>query len=350
MENAISISEVVHKSLQGLTLNKQDIRKLLSAAGGDETERLFTAANQVRDACVGGDVLLRGILEISNICERNCLYCGLRKDNGKIVRYRMENEEIVASARQIRDAGVATVVLQSGEDSFFTAPRICRLIERIKNETGVVITLSLGERPYQDYQAFKKAGADRYLLKHETADPDLYGRLRPGLHLEDRLQSIRWLKELGFETGMGNMVGLPWQTTDSLVEDIAIMREIGADMLGIGPFIAHPDTPLGRFPNGDPEIVFKVLAVARLVTRTTNIPATTALGTIDPRHRIKALMIGANVVMPDFTPDRYKKHYDIYPGKSRTERPAALFLVQMDRDITPFGRRLGIIVNGNENS
>ena len=349
MESAISTSEVIHTSLQGLTLNKQDIRMLLSAAGGDETERLFAAANQVREACVGGDVLLRGILEFSNICERNCLYCGLRKDNRKIVRYRMEDEEIAASARQIRDAGVATLVLQSGEDSFFTALRICRLIERIKKETGVAITLSLGERPYRDYQDFKDAGADRYLLKHETADPDLYRRLRPGLHLEDRLQSIRWLKELGFETGTGNMVGLPWQTADSLVEDITIMKEIEADMLGIGPFIAHPDTPLGRFPSGDPEPVLKVLAVARLVTRTTNIPATTALGTIDPRHRIKALMVGANVVMPDFTPDKYKKHYDIYPGKSRTECHASLFLEQLHRELMPLGRRLGIKVNENEN-
>jgi biotin synthase len=348
MESAISISEIIHKSLQDLTLNKQDIRLLLSA-DGDETESLLDAANQIRNARVGSDVLLRGILEISNCCERNCLYCGLRKDNPKIVRYRMEEEEIVLSARQIRNAGIPTVVLQSGEDSFFTAPKIRRLIERIKRETALTITLSLGERPYREYRDFKDAGADRYLLKHETADPDLYRRLRPGLHLEDRLQSICWLKELGFETGTGNMVGLPWQTTDALVEDITIMNGIGADMLGIGPFIAHPDTPLARYPNGDPELVFKVLAIARLVTRTTNIPATTALGTIDPRHRIKALMVGANVVMPDFTPDRYKKYYDIYPGKNRTECPASLFLEQLDRELTPLGRRLGIKVNENKN-
>ncbi|MBA4395992.1 MAG: [FeFe] hydrogenase H-cluster radical SAM maturase HydE [Syntrophus sp. (in: bacteria)] len=342
MENAICTSDAIYNSLQGLKLNKQDILMLLSAAAGDETERLFTAANQVRDACAGSDVLLRGILEISNICERNCLYCGLRKDNGKIIRYRMQDDEITASARQIRAAGVGTMVLQSGEDSFLTAAKVCRLIEIIKKETALTITLSLGERPYQDYKAFKEAGADRYLLKHETADPDLYRRLRPGSHLEDRLQSIRRLKELGFETGTGNMVGLPGQTVASLAEDIIIMKEYGADMIGIGPFIAHPDTPLGHFPSGDPELVFKVLAVARLVTRTTNIPATTALGTIDPRHRIKALMVGANVVMPDFTPDRYKKHYDIYPGKSRTEYTAARFLEQLARDITPLDRRLGI--------
>ena len=349
MENAISTSEVIYKSLQGLTLSRQDIRTLLNAAAGDESERLFSTANQLRDACVGSDVLLRGILEISNICERNCLYCGLRKDNGKIVRYRMEDEEIASSARQIRDAGVSTLVLQSGEDPHFTALKICRLVETIKKETALTITLSLGERPYQDYRAFKEAGADRYLLKHETADPDLYRRLRPGLHLEDRLQSIHWLKELGFETGTGNMVGLPGQTVDSIVEDITIMKEIGADMLGIGPFITHPDTPLGRFPNGSPELVFKVLAVARLVTRTTNIPATTALGTIDPRHRIKALTVGANVVMPDFTPDRYKKHYDIYPGKSRTELSAVSFLEQLHRELMPLGRRLGVKVYDKQN-
>jgi biotin synthase len=261
----------------------------------------------------------------------------------------MEDEEIAASARQIRAAGVSTLVLQSGEDPHFTALKICRLVETIKQETALTITLSLGERPYQDYKAFKEAGADRYLLKHETADPDLYRRLRPGLRLEDRLQSIHWLKELGFETGTGNMIGLPGQTADSLVEDIAIMKETGADMLGIGPFIAHPDTPLASFPNGDPELVFKVLAVARLATRTTNIPATTALGTIDPRHRIKALMVGANVVMPDFTPDRYKKHYDIYPGKSRTELSAVSFLEQLHRDVTPLGRRLGVKVYDKQN-
>jgi len=342
MASVISISDAIRKSLNGLTLDRQEIGVLLSA-DDSEAERLFSAADHVRETCVGSDVLLRGIVEFSNYCERNCLYCGLRKDNRKIIRYRMADDEITAAVRQISDAGIPTVVLQSGEDSFFTAPRICRLIERIKKETGLTITLSLGERPCREYRDFKDAGADRYLLKHETADPDLFKRLRPDSHLEDRLQSIRCLKELGFETGMGNMVGLPWQKTTALVEDIMIMKELGADMLGIGPFIAHPDTPLGRFSSGDPELVFKVLAVARLVTRTTNIPATTSLATLDPRHRVKALMVGANVVMPDFTPARYKKHYDIYPGKSGTEYHAFSFLERLDQEIIPLSRRPSFI-------
>lgn len=345
MESVISTFELINKSLQGTPLSKQGIRMLLSVSGNDETQHLFAAANQVRETCVGGEILLRGILEFSNVCERNCLYCGLRKDNRKIVRYRMNAEEIIISARQIQQADVDTVVLQSSEDSFFTTERICRLIERIKKETGLVITLSIGERPYPDYRAFREAGAERYLLKHETADPDLYRRLRPGSSLKERLQCIRWLKELGFETGTGNMVGLAHQTLDSLVEDIALMQEIGADMLGIGPFIAHPDTPLGRFPNGNPELVFKVLAIARLIARSANIPATTALGTIDPRHRVKALMVGANVVMPDFTPAVYRQHYDIYPGKSRTEHRVDAFLEQLDRELTPSGRYLRARVN-----
>ena len=229
---------------------------------------------------MGDEILLRGIIEFSNYCERNCLYCGLRKGNSKLSCYRMSEDEIIATAEQIKKTGIPTVVLQSGEDSFYTTDVICRLIERIRKETDLIITLSIGERALNDYKAFQQAGANRYLLKHETAHAEIYKYLRPGCKWNDRLQCLRWLKELGFETGTGNMVGLPGQTTEILADDLLVMKYLDADMLGIGPFIPHPDTPLAGIDNDDLDTVLRVIAVARLITRNTNIPATTALATL----------------------------------------------------------------------
>ena len=331
-----SPENLIGKAQEGKDLNRKEIIQLLSLPAKYSPE-LFSAADKVRKEQVGDEIFLRGIIEFSNHCERNCLYCGLRKGNASLSRYRMSEDEIIATAEQIKKTGVSTVVLQSGEDSFYSQDIICRLIERIRKETDLIITLSIGERALNDYKAFQQAGANRYLLKHETASLELYRYLRPGCEWEYRLQCLRRLKELGFETGTGNMVGLPGQTPEILADDLLVMKLLDADMLGIGPFIAHPDTPLAGIGNDDLELTLRVLALVRLITRNTNIPATTALATLHPQGRLLALQAGANVVMPDFTPEIYKTRYDIYPGRTDVG-PAVEIIIRLEKDFQSIGR------------
>ena len=331
-----SAENLIGKAQDGKNLNRKEIIQLLSLPAKYSPE-LFSAAYKVRKEQVGDEIFLRGIIEFSNHCERNCLYCGLRKGNANLSRYRMSEDEIIATTEQIKNTGVPTVVLQSGEDSFYSQDIICRLIERIRKETDLIITLSIGERALNDYKAFQQAGANRYLLKHETASLELYRYLRPGCEWEYRLQCLRRLKELGFETGTGNMVGLPGQTPEILADDLLVMKLLDADMLGIGPFIAHPDTPLAGIGNDDLELTLRVLALVRLITRNTNIPATTALATLHPQGRLLALQAGANVVMPDFTPEIYKTRYDIYPGRTDVG-PAVEIIIRLEKDFQSIGR------------
>lgn len=353
MENVISISktrikELIGKAQDGNDLTHREIVHLLKMPG-EYSMDLFAAADAVRKEQVGDEIFLRGIIEFSNYCERNCLYCGLRCGNRKLDRYRMNDIEIIAAANQIKSLHIPTVVLQSGEDSFFSRDKVCNLIRRIKAETGLIITLSIGEKSSTDYQEFGEAGADRYLLKHETISSEIYNYLRPGCNLSTRLQCLKTLKMLGFETGTGNMVGLPGQTPEILADDLLLMKELDADMLGIGPFIAHPDTPLAGLENDALELTLRVIALARLITRNTNIPATTALGTLHSRGRILALQAGANVVMPDVTPNIYKSRYDIYPGRTDVA-PAADIMAKLESDFASIGRSISRSVGQRRNS
>jgi len=347
----MSISDKIDKLLLkaeiGKDLTREDIIALLKAPYDFSTD-IFEVADRVRKQQMGDEIFLRGIIEFSNFCERNCLYCGLRKGNDKLSRYRMTEDEILATANEIKKTGIPTVVLQSGEDSFFSADKICRLIEQIKNETGLIITLSIGERSASEFQLFQQAGANRYLLKHETASTELYKYMRPGCQLDKRMQCLRSLKNLGFETGTGNMVGLPGQTMEILADDLIFMKQLDADMLGIGPFIAHPDTPFAGIENDDIELTLRVLAIARLLTRNTNIPATTALATLHPQGRLLALNAGANVVMPDFTPEIYKSRYDIYPGKTDTGS-AQEVIAKLKNDIQSIGRTINFSAGNRDN-
>lgn len=345
MENVMSlfkfsthIDDLIAQAKTENALSRKDIIELLKMPGEHSLD-LFAAADAVRKEQVGDEIFLRGIIEFSNYCERNCLYCGLRRGNRKLSRYRMTEDEIIAAARQIKDLHIPTIVLQSGEDSFYSAEIICKIIERIRVETGLIITLSIGEKSLADYQSFQKAGAHRYLLKHETTSVDIYKYLRPGCKFENRIQCLNTLKILGFETGTGTMVGLPGQTPEILADDLLLMKELDADMLGIGPFIAHPDTPLAGLENDAFELTLRVLALARLITRNTNIPATTAMGTIHPLGRIQALRAGANVVMPDFTPEIYKNRYDIYPGRADAGG-AAEIMANLQKDYASIGRSI----------
>lgn len=341
------IDELLLQAEIGKPLEQGEIIELLKMPA-DLTPQLFAAADRVRNNNVGSEIYLRGIIEFSNVCERNCLYCGLRKGNGKAKRYRMTEKEILETAANIKKTGIATCVLQSGEDSFYDVYKICRLVESIKKETDLVITLSVGERPIEDLRAFGQAGANRYLLKHETASPKLYEYLRPGCKLGDRITCLKNIKELGFETGTGNMVGLPGQTPEILADDLILMRMLDADMLGIGPFISHPETPLAGIENDDIEMTLRVIAIARLITRNTNIPATTALATMHPQGRLLALSVGANVVMPDFTPSAYKSRYEIYPGRADVGSAEQIMNI-LKKDFESISRTIGTSV-GNRPS
>lgn len=312
--------DLLFRAGQGSCLSREEILELLSLNDAEHVERLYQAADRVRAACVGEEIFLRGIIEFSNHCMNNCRYCGLRRDNRQAARYRMDDDEILDLAGAIGNRGCGTVVLQSGEDPHYTRDRMCGIISRIKDQTGLAITLSIGQRPFDDYRAFRDAGADRYLLRHETANPGLFAELCPGRSLDDRIQCLKWLRELDFEVGMGCMVGLPGQTVEDLADDVLLIRELGADMIGIGPFIPHEETPLKGSRAGDAGMVLRMLAVIRLVTRDTNIPSTTALGVLDGDSRRKAFKAGANVFMPVFTPQDCAERYEIYPGKGDVKK------------------------------
>lgn len=296
-------------------LNAAEIKKWLEEKDPAKVELLFREADRVRRRFMGDAVHLRGIIEFSNYCRRDCLYCGLRKSNRKLLRYRMSGAEIMQAAEVARELRIPTVVLQSGETGAAGLKEIAAAVTALK-KTGLAVTLSLGELKSDWYRRLKDAGADRYLLKFETSDRGIYEKLRPGCRLVDRFKCLEELGRLGFQVGSGSMVGLPGQTTASLAQDILVYERMQFDMIGIGPFIAHPDTPLARCakkPGLDP--VLRMIALTRIVTRDSHMPATTAAASIDPRGREKALRCGANVVMPNISPMKYRQLYQIYPGK-----------------------------------
>ena len=300
--------------LKGRDLDENDIRRLFDFSGQNLDDVLFFA-NQVRKEHVGDDVHLRAIIEFSNHCRCHCLYCGLRSENHQLSRYRLTHHEILQSVHKAVASGMKTIILQSGEDPFYKADDIARLVETIKNQFDVAVTLSVGERSHSEYLLWRQAGTDRYLLKHETSDPILYQKLKPEKNLEDRLQCFLDLKDLGFQIGSGNIVGLPGQTHESLIHDILFMKKLDIDMAGIGPFLPHPDTPLGCYPAGSLLQSLQILALTRIVLPTVHLPATTALSTLNKDARRYALEAGANVVMLNFTPLRVRDCYAIYPQK-----------------------------------
>ncbi len=293
-------------------MNKQEIIDILS--DNTNNDWLFSEADKIRHENVGDEVHLRGLIEFSNICKRQCKYCGLRSANKQVQRYRIFKDEIINSVQKAVKLGYKTIVLQSGEDDFYDTDKIVEIIREIKF-FDVALTLSIGEKTYDEYKAFKDAGADRYLLRIETTDKNLYKNLHPGVNIENRFRCLYDLKSLGYETGTGCLVGLPNQTIESLADDILFFKELDADMVGIGPFIAHSQTPLKDAKNGDFWLALKVMALTRINIPNINIPATTAMETLNPNGRIIALKSGANVVMPNVTSIEYRAKYEIYPNK-----------------------------------
>lgn len=339
MRNSGKEWDLLNKLDREENLTQEEIVILLGCRDRKVEEQLFYLADEKRKKYVGEEVHLRGLVEFSNFCRRNCLYCGLRRDNRKLKRYRMSLEELYNLAEKIALQGLKTIVLQSGEDLAYDAKSLASLIHRIK-KLDVAVALSIGEREPWEYALWRDAGADRYLLKQETFDRELFAKLHPDDDFDQRLECQRTLKELGYEVGSGNMVGLPYQTLQSLALDIKKFQEWDFDMIGIGPFIPNPDTPLGEEvsnPEGKYLLALKVLALTRVLTKTSNLPATTALGTLIPGGREKALSCGANVFMPNLTPSFYQSRYIIYPGKG-IEESWENYLLEVKKMIERKGR------------
>lgn len=282
-----------------------------------ESCAILEFADSVRLKFCGNGILLRGIVEFSSYCKNNCYYCGLNAGNKKIERYRMNETEVIEAAREMYKTGIKTVVLQSGEDAGYDWDKLTYIVSEIKRQFDTQITLSCGEQDEKLYEKWKKAGADRYLLKIETSSKKLYEQVHPGMSFENRVECLRLLKKLGFQAGSGVIIGLKGQTLEDIAGDILFFSKENFDMIGINPFIAHSESMLKNQPDGDPYLTIKTVALTRIITKNAHMPATTALGSIkkDEDLREAALRAGANVIMPNFTPYKYRKQYEIYPGK-----------------------------------
>jgi biotin synthase len=324
----------------GEPVTDEELLRLITWTDPEVFQRLCGLADSVREQTMGSDVHLRGLIEFSNICRNDCCYCGLRRSNSSVRRYRMTVEEILETARLGVKLGYGTVVLQSGEDLWYDSHLIAQIICKIK-ELGVAVTLSLGEREPWEYSLWREAGADRYLLRHETADFELYRKLNPGMSLEHRVFLLRTLKQMDYQVGSGFMVGLPGQTPESLVQDLRLLQELDVEMAGLGPFICNPETPLEGSSSGTMEATLTMVALTRLLLPLAHIPATTALGSMDPKGRERALQAGANVIMPNLTPVTYREDYQLYPGKICLSETADVCRGCLQGRIESIGRRLG---------
>lgn len=329
-------------------------------------KELWALADQVRAGLVGPAVHLRGLVEVSNHCARKCGYCGLRACNTAVARYRMSADEVLACAHEAVRYGYGTLVIQSGEDYALTAEWVADVIARVKAETPLAVTISLGERKVDELACWRAAGADRYLLRFETSDPALYAVIHPRLDgtpglPSDRLNLLKEMRALGYETGSGVMVGIPGQSYESLAHDIALFGTLDLDMIGVGPYIPHPQTPLGRgelaeLPEGEQvrgtEVMcYKTVALARLVCPEANIPSTTALAALyQEQGRELGLMRGANVVMPNLTPSKYRALYEIYPHKACFHETAEAFNASVHERIAALGREIGAGQGGRRRS
>lgn len=310
--------------------------------GDYDRQRLFDKADKVRRQYYGTDVYIRGLVEISSFCKNDCLYCGIRRSNMNAERYRLSMEEIFACCEQGYGLGFRTFVLQGGEDAYHTTEWVEQVVRTIKEKyPDCAVTLSLGERPREDYEIWYKAGADRYLLRHETASRPHYEKLHPAEQtFAHRMECLRALRKIGYQTGCGFMVGSPFQTTDDLIADMRFLREFQPHMVGIGPFIPHHGTPFAAYPQGSLEQTLTMLALIRLALPYALIPATTALGTIHPQGRELGLKAGANVVMPNLSPVAVRGRYSLYDNKICTGEEAAECVACLGRRVSAAGYQI----------
>lgn len=331
--------ELIDRLEQTGELTSEGLSILLHMQEPESVEYLRQRAEAVRREIYGTDVYIRGLIEFTNYCKNDCYYCGIRRSNGAAERYRLDKEAILSCCKAGYALGFRTFVLQGGEDGYYTKERMCEIIAAIHEKyPDCAITMSIGEKTRDFYQAMYEAGASRYLLRHETADAVHYGRLHPGeLKLSERMECLRTLKEIGYQVGCGFMVGSPYQTVDTLYEDLKFIKEFRPHMVGIGPFIPHKDTPFRDRQAGTLEQTLRLLSIIRLLHPHVLLPATTALGTIHPLGREKGIQAGANVVMPNLSPVEVREKYLLYDNKICTGDEAAECRFCMERRMESIG-------------
>lgn len=334
------MNNLVDKLFETGDLSDDELKILIES---DEfNEPLAEAADIRRRENYGDKVYIRGLIEFTNYCRNNCYYCGIRRDNKKAERYRLTKDEILLCCDEGYRLGFRTFVMQGGEDPYYTDEMICDIVSKIKSRyPDCAVTLSIGEKPRESYQAFFDAGADRYLLRHETADPEHYGKLHPeAMSLENRKRCLFDLKEIGYQVGSGFMVGSPYQTTENLISDLRFLQKLQPDMIGIGPYITHADTPFAEFKSGNVMLTLRLVSILRLMFPYALIPSTTALGTIHPQGRELGLKAGANVVMPNLSPVSVRKLYSLYENKICTGEEAAQCRGCLERRVESAGYKI----------
>ncbi len=333
------MQEIVEKLYNTGNLSDSELESLLETDDECALNLLTVYADETRQKYYGKKVFLRGLIEISSYCRNDCLYCGIRRSNANAERYRLSREEIMSCCENGYELGFHTFVMQGGEDSYFTDDFMCSLISEIKQKyPDCAVTLSLGERSCESYRRMKEAGADRYLLRHETASEELYRKLHPKeMSLENRKKCLFNLRKLGYQVGSGFMVGVPFQTTENIIEDLRFLQELKPHMIGIGPFVPHHDTPFSDEKGGTLGLTLKILGILRLMFPKVLIPATTALGTISPVGRELGLKNGCNVVMPNLSPVDVRKKYDLYDNKICTGEEAAECRICLQKRIESAG-------------
>lgn len=330
---------IINSLVTDRDISDSDLKELLSGACDDE---LYAAADKIRRKNYGDEVYIRGLIEFTNYCKNNCYYCGIRRDNKNVMRYRLGKDDILNCCSEGYELGFRTFVLQGGEDPYYTDLMICDIVSAIRSEyPDCAITLSIGEKSRKSYQAYFNAGANRYLLRHETADDEHYARLHPkSMSLENRKRCLFDLKEIGYQVGSGFMVGSPYQTKENIISDLRFLQKLEPDMIGIGPYIRHEQTPFKEFKNGSLERTLRLISILRLMFPCALIPATTALGTVAPNGRELGLKAGANVVMPNLSPVKVRKLYELYENKICTGEEAAQCRGCLERRVKSAGYRI----------
>lgn len=320
-----TLVEIIDQIKNEQTIQREQLQALLETTDEQAINYLRDTARKVADDIYGKQVFIRGLIEFTNYCKNDCIYCGIRRSNPNAQRYRLTEEEILSCCANGYELGFRTFVLQGGEDPYFSDERICDIVAKIKQDyPDCAVTLSVGEKDKASYQAFYDAGADRYLLRHETADEAHYQSLHPAeMSFQHRIQCLYDLKEIGYQVGCGFMVGSPGQTVDTLYEDLMFIKKLQPHMVGIGPFIPQKDTPFGQEPAGTMEQTLRLLSIIRLIHPHVLLPSTTALGTIHPLGREKGIQAGANVVMPNLSPVAVREKYKLYDNKICTGDEAA---------------------------
>lgn len=336
------MKKIIDKLYEKQNLDDRELRLLLENRADEEY--LFSLARKRQAECFNNKIFIRGLIEISNICKNNCFYCGIRRDNSEICRYRLTKDEILSCCEKGYALGFKTFVLQGGEDGFYTDEYLTDVISGIKNACpDCAVTLSMGERSYESYRLLKEAGADRYLLRHETANPEHYRRLHPHeMSFDNRINCLKNLKALGFQTGCGIMVGSPFQTIDDIINDLRFMKEFKPHMVGIGPFIPHKDTPFYNCPPGDVGLTVYILAIIRLLLPNVLLPATTAVVSLSERGREKAFLAGANVIMPNLSPSAERGKYSLYNNKAYTGLEDAFGLEALKKAVKQSGYEISL--------